>query len=218
MAVVRRESGRLVCGNCLIANCDCKNRVEEVSNILKFMKIVSEMRIIYGVTSQTDIYYLECAFSQLRQTCLRITNHHSNTVELLSDLLKGFNLLEAIERGVTFFCASTIVLASVLGCLGIHQNVLFFSRQMMSFLIFAHALPLITYTLDSSSHETRVISKNRRVLPIFTRFSFLLILIFSILTLLIAVFLYLYPHFIPESFSEQDRILLSQLQTQNSKC
>lgn len=58
MKKIRKACGRLVCGACLIANCDCKDRKEEVSNPFKFVEILNTCRIIYGVNSEADSYYL----------------------------------------------------------------------------------------------------------------------------------------------------------------
>ena len=71
MEDIKKQLGRLVCGDCLIANCDCKNKSIAVSNVQPFLTITDHVRIIYNMSDE-DYQYLESSCSQLKYGSLHL--------------------------------------------------------------------------------------------------------------------------------------------------
>ena len=85
MKSVKKQLGRLVCGDCLIANCDCKNKNIEVSNVQPFLRISESVRILYNVDEE-DYQYLESSYAQLKYGHLCINSQHTSALNMVESL------------------------------------------------------------------------------------------------------------------------------------
>lgn len=102
MEDIKKKLGRLVCQDCLIANCDCRNKTLTVSNVQPFLAISDSAKVVYNVGIE-DYQYLESSCAQLRYGYISINSQNSSALPNIEALNETLLFVEGLKRNLILF-------------------------------------------------------------------------------------------------------------------